>query len=80
MIDDVLYVGIDATDGRFEDHLSEYAHGSPFDRHLKCALVNGEKFVAVYFGEKTSRNILFETLIYGQLKGLKASQPAAQQL
>lgn len=76
MIDDVIYIGIDCSDEeeRFKSHLSSFMHGSPFDRYLKLALSNEEKFVSIYFGEKTSHNILYETLMINQLNMLKASR------
>lgn len=78
MIDDVIYIGIDVCEDRFEKHLSPFQQWSPFDRYLKLALAHGEKFVCIYFGTKTSKNILYETLMINQLNMLKASRNASQ--
>lgn len=79
LIDDVLYVGIDANDEhRFDTHLSPLQHCSPFDRYLKRALSVDEKFVAIYFGRVTSKDVLYETLLIRQLNMLKASRRVPQ--
>lgn len=67
----VLYVGIDADFDRFPGHLSPYHFATPFDRFLKTALANGEKFVAVYFGTKNKMNLAFECVMIAKVKWAK---------
>lgn len=78
MIDTVLYVGVDVDFGRFAHHLSPYQIGSPFDRYLKVALSNGEEFVAVYFGKKSNKNLVLESLLIAKLKLVKSHQKSTK--
>lgn len=71
LIRKVLYVGIEAVEVRFEGHMSFSTggggFGSPFDRFVKFQLLNGERFVAIYFGlngkKNDKKNFLFETVL-----------------